>query len=274
MELRCGVIGKENKLMNINCKFCGAAVDSSAKICPGCGKVMPAYHGAELKKRSQFSGENERDGLTNNRMRVQTPYAAMRSGRQMDKLDENYGTPKARREHVPENYDPRKDIIKQPFSVGTGSGKQANQSKLSAGLSYIIKMTLIILVGLVLYAVLRVYLVTKASYDFKLDEGITLASKNYGEAFDNYFEEKRWWFDFSINKVTFKGTNGDGEEYYMVFGRTDDGQTAVKELTIDGKKIYNDNNTIMNNYILGTFMAEKKIGHASAIGKGAENMKV
>lgn len=255
-------------VMKINCRFCGASVDSTAKICPGCGKVMPAYHGAQLNKKSQFSNADKHDGLAVARIQVQTPYSATRSGRMMDRLDENYGTPKARREHMPDNYDPRKDNKTIPYTVATGSGKQAQRSVLSSGIAYGIRFILMIIIGLLLYAVIRVYMVTKASYDFDIDKNIKLASKNYGEAFDSYFVESKWWFDFSQNKVTFSGTDSDGRNYSMVFGKDDKGQTVVKELNIDGKKIYNDDNVIMDNYILGTFMSEKEIQHATAMGKG------
>lgn len=258
--------------MNITCRFCGASVESTAKICPGCGKVMPAYRGSELKNQSNFTNANNNDGLTGSRIRTQTPYAANRSGRQMDKLDPNYGTAKARREHLPENYDPRKDRNKQPFQTVAGSGKQKNRSLVSHGLASVIKFVIIIAIGLVLYAVGRVFITSHSNYDFKLDKDIKLESKSYSEAFDNYFEKTKWWFDFSTNKVTFTGTTADGEEYEMVFGRAPDGQTAVTKLYIDGEKIMNEDNNIMSNYILGTFMAEGEIKHASALGKGAENV--
>ena len=260
--------------MKINCRFCGASVDSTAKICPGCGKVMPSFRGSELKNKSQFSNADKHDGLAVARMQVQTPYSATRSGRMMDRLDENYGTPKARREHMPDNYDPRNDKKAVPFTVATGSGKQAQRSILGSGLSYIIRFILLIIVGLVLYAVIRVYMVTQASYDFKIDEKMKLESKNYGQAFDSYFEESQWWFDFSQNKVTFKGVDKEGKEYSMVFGRSDDGQTEVKELRIDGNKIYNDDEKIMNEYILGTFMATKEIKHATAMGTGVTESSI
>ena len=251
--------------MNINCRFCGATVESSAKICPGCGKVMPSYRGAEIKNKSQFSGGENNDGLTRVRSKAQTPYSASRSGRQMDRLDENYGTPNARKERVPDNYDPKAET-KLKYHPPTGSGKQANRSVIGPGLAYIFKFIIIILVGLVLYAVLRVFMVSRAGYDFKLDQNVTLASKSYGQAFKNYFEETHWWFDFSTNKVTFRGVDSDGHEYEMVFGRTDDGQTAVRQLHIDGKKINNSKNNIMNNYIMGMFMVQGEVKHASALG--------
>ena len=259
--------------MKINCRFCGASVDSSAKICPGCGKVMPAYHGVEAGEGSQFSNSNKRDGLTNNRIRTQTPYAANRSGRQMDKLDPNYGTKKARREHLPDNYDPRKEGIKQqPFTTGTGTGKQAYVSKLGNGIGYFFTFILIIMIAFIMYATARVLAVTRSSYDFELGSGMHLANKNYGEAFDAYFKEQHWWFDITCNKVTFRGTNSNGEEYEMWFGRTADGQTAVKELYIDGQKVFNENNRIMEAYILSAFMTEKDIQHATALGKGADTV--
>lgn len=261
--------------MNISCRFCGASVDSTAKICPGCGKVMPSFRGAEIKNKTSLDRQNERDGLTSSRIRAQTPYSATRSGRMMDKLDENYGTPKARREHVPENYDPRIDEKKIPFNSPTGSGKQSNRSIFAPGLATIIKFIVIIGVGMVLYAVGRVFLVMHAGYDFKLDKDVKLVSKNYGEAFDNYFvEEEHWWFDFSRNKVTYRGVNENGEEYEMVFGRTDDGQTAVIELKVDGTKITNEKNNIMKNYIMGTFMVSKGVQHASALGKGVNDSMI
>ena len=259
--------------MNISCRFCGASVESTAKICPGCGKVMPAYRGAELKNRSSFSSADNNDGLTAGRIRAQTPYAANRSGKQMDKLDENYGTPKARREHLPENYDPRKDNSKLPFQAATGSGKQSARSIIGPGIAYLIKFIIIIAIGLVLYAVGRVFITSHSGYDFDLDSDIKLASKNYSTAFDNYFEETKWWFDFSKNKVTFTGKTSDGHEYKMVFGRDEDGQTAVTQLHIDGKKITNEDNNIMKNYILGTFMVQGEIKHASALGKGADEIQ-
>lgn len=254
--------------MKITCRFCGASVDSSAKICPGCGKVIPAYKGAELGKNNQFSTDKERDGLTVSRLVTQTPYAATRSGRQMDKLDENYGTPKARKEHRLENYDPRKDTKTSPYSTGTGSGKQASRSFISNGVANIIKFIIIIAVGLVLYAVGKVFIVSHTNYDFNLNENIKLESNSYGEAFDSYFEECHWWFDFSTNKVTFRGIDKEGIEYRMVFGRAPDGQTAVKELKIDGKKITTEDADIMSTYILGMFMTPKEIKHVTATGKG------
>ena len=254
--------------MKITCRFCGANVDSSAKICPGCGKVIPAYKGAELGNKNQFSTDRERDGLAVSRLTTQTPYAATRSGRQMEKLDENYGTPKARKEHHPDNYDPRKDTKTSPYSTGTGSGKQAYRSVFSNGLANVIKFIIIITVGMFLYAVGKVFIVSDTNYDFNLNDNIQLESSSYGEAFDSYFEQCRWWFDFSVNKVTFTGIDKDGVEYKMVFGRAPDGQTAVKELRIDGKKITTEDADIMSTYILGMFMTPKEIKHVSATGKG------
>ncbi|ADU20858.1 zinc ribbon domain-containing protein [Ruminococcus albus] len=254
--------------MKISCRFCGASVESTDKICPGCGKVMPAFKGAELGRHNQFSSDRERDGLSPSRLVVQTPYAATRSGRQMDKLDEHYGTAKARKEHHPDNYDPRKDNRAVPFSATTGSGKQANRSIISNGLANVIKFILIIIIGMVIYAIGRVLLVSHTNYDFNLDESIKLESSNYGDAFDSYFEECHWWFDFSQNKVTFRGVDKDGKEYNMVFGRAPDGQTAVKELRIDGKKITTEDVDIMNTYIMGMFMTPKDIKHVSMTGKG------
>lgn len=251
--------------MNITCRFCGATVESSAKICPGCGKVMPSYRGSEMSNKSQFSGGENNDGLTKVRTKAQTPYSATRSGRQMDRLDENYGTPNARKEHMPDNYDPRAET-KLKYNRPTGSGKQANRSIIGPGLAYVFKFLIIIVIGLLLYAVIRVSMVRYTGYDFKLDKDVTLASKNYGEAFKNYFEERHWRFDFSTNKVTFKGVDHDGKEYEMEFGRTDDGQTAVKKLVIDGKKINNDRNNIMNNYVMGMFMVKGEIKHATIWG--------
>ena len=188
--------------MNITCRFCGASVDSSAKICPGCGKVMPSFRGSELKNRSSFSNQDERDGLTQSRTRAQTPYAANRSGRQMDKLDENYGTDKARKEHLPDNYDPKKDLKGSRYSSPTGSGKQANRSFICPGLSYVIKFIIIIIVGLLLYAVGRVFLVTRASYDFKLDESYppSKISIRAGDGFHNLKVISLIW----VFKIPFK----------------------------------------------------------------------
>lgn len=129
--------------MSINCRFCGAVVEGSAKICPGCGKVMPSFRGSEIKNKTSLSRENERDGLANVREKAQTPYSASRSGRQMDRLDENYGTPNARKEHVPDNYDPRTEI-KTKYNQPTGSGKQSNRSVIGPGLAYIIKFIILI----------------------------------------------------------------------------------------------------------------------------------
>ena len=254
--------------MKTTCRFCGANVDSSAKICPGCGKVMPAFKGAELGRHNQFSSDRERDGLAVSRLVAQTPYAATRSGRQMDKLDVNYGTAKARKEHLPDNYDPKKDNKTVPFTTATGSGKQANRSIISNGLASVIRFILIIAIGMVLYAVGRVLIVSHANYDFNLDENIKLESSSYGEAFDSYFEECHWWFDFSQNKVTFRGIDKEGTEYKMLFGRSPDGQTAVKELRIDGKRITIEDTDIMNTYIMAMFMTAKEIKHVSMTGKG------
>lgn len=249
-------------------------MESTAKICPGCGKVMPSYRGAEIKNKSRLSNENNNDGLTSVREKVQTPYAASRSGRQMGTLDENYGKPKAPSGKMPEKYDPKSSDTKLRFNRPTGSGKQSYRSVIGPGLAYIIKFAIIIIIGLILYAVIRVLMVKNTGYDFKLDKDVTLVSKTYGQAFDNYFEEKHWWFDLSQNKVTFRGVDSAGKEYKMVFGRSDDGQTAVKSLTIDGKKISNDKNNIMNNYIMGTFMVQGEVKHASAIGQGVDIDKV
>lgn len=248
--------------MNITCRFCGASVESSAKICPGCGKVMPSFRGAEKNDRSQFSGEDNNDGLTRVRTRTQTPYSATRSGRQMDRLDENYGTPKARKEHMPDNYDPRAET-KLKYNRPTGSGKQANRSVIGPGLANLFKIALLLCLAVLIYAFIRVFMVRQAGYDFKLDKDVTLVSENYGKAFSNYFEETHWWFDIKTNKVTFRGVDSDGKEYEMVFGRTEDGQTAVKQLVIDGKNISNEKNNIMNNYIMGMFMVSKEIKHAT-----------
>lgn len=246
-------------------------MESSAKICPGCGKVMPSYRGAELNNKSQFMGEEDNDGLTKVRTKAQTPYSATRSGRQMDRLDENYGTPNARKERVPENYDPKAET-KLKYNRPTGSGKQANRSVIGPGLAKVFKLILLLLLAAVLYAVIRVVMVRQAGYDFNLDKDVKLASKSYGEAFKNYFEETHWWFDIKTNKVTFRGVDADGHEYEMVFGRTEDGQTAVKQLVIDGKNISNDKNNIMNNYVMGMFMVTGEVKHASALGGNGINI--
>ena len=91
----------------------------------------------------------------------------------------------------------------------------------------IIKFIIIIIVGMGLYIAGSIFRIMNTGYNFKLSKDVEVAS-SYSKAFNNYFEEKHWGFDLSKNAVTFKGKNRDGVEYSMVFGRSPDGQTAVK----------------------------------------------
>lgn len=229
---------------------------------------MPAYRGSEVVFKSQFSSGDRGDGLTASRLKAQTPYAANRSGRMMDKLDENYGTPKARKSHSLDNYDISIDKDKtRAFSGTVGSGKEKGRSIIGPGLANFIKFIIIIVVGMGLYIAGNIFRVMHAGYNFKLDQDVEVAA-NYGEAFNNYFEEKHWGFDLSKNAVTFKGKNRDGLEYTMVFGNSSDGQTEVKELTIDGEKKTVLDGDVMNDYIIVIFTDEGVVKSATSIAKG------
>ncbi|MBQ1432689.1 MAG: zinc ribbon domain-containing protein [Ruminococcus sp.] len=258
--------------MNTTCKFCGASVDSSEKLCPGCGKVMPAYRGSEAVFKSQFSSGDRGDGLTASRLKAQTPYAANRSGRMMDKLDENYGTPKARKVHSLDNIEIDKDKTRA-FTASVGSGKDKTRSIVGPGFANFIKFIIIIIVGMGLYIAGSIFRIMNTGYNFKLSKDVEVAS-SYSKAFNNYFEEKHWGFDLSKNAVTFKGKNRDGVEYSMVFGRSPDGQTAVKELSIDGVKKTELDGDIMNDYMIVVFTDNGVIKHASALGKGVTESSI
>ena len=80
-----------------------------------------------------------------------------------------------------------------------------------------------------------------------------LSCETYGEAVDNFFEEGKWRYHISDNKVVYYGTTKEGEEYVMTFGKVN-GDTVVKRLTIDGKKI--DDDKVMELYVMQMFMAE------------------
>ena len=238
------------------CRYCGAKLDSSAKICTNCGKVVPAFNQNAQKEGYNQFGTPERSKSTI-RDTVKTPYAATRSARQMQAPDEKYGTSTLRRQPDP-GYDPVKAAAqkKVPFVTNASSGKQAHAGVLGPLLGKLIKIVLVLAVILVLFAVVRVLMVRQAKYDFKLPEQIKLESTTYGEAFGKFFKEGKWWYDIKKNAVTYKGTGYDNKEYDMVFGRVD-GQTAVKSLTIDGKIIDSKDDNIMKNYVMGMFMAQR-----------------
>lgn len=235
---------------------------------------MPTYRGSEAIFKSQFSSGDRGDGLTASRLKAQTPYAANRSGRMMDKLDENYGKPNARKSHSLDNYDINLDKDKtRAFSGTVGSGKEKGRSVIGPGLANFIKFIIIIVVGMGLYIAGSIFRVMHTGYNFKLDQNVEVAD-NYGKAFDNYFEEKHWSFDLSKNAVTFTGKNREGVEYVMTFGRSSDGQTEVKELTIDGVKKTILDGDIMNDYMLVIFTAEGEIKNATAIAKGVTESSI
>ncbi len=241
------------------CRYCGAKLDSAAMICTNCGKVVPAYNSSAKKQGyDQFGTPRQDQGAA--RDTVKTPYAATRSARQMQGVESGYADTGKRRSSAPAGYDPVKAAQQQkvPFVTNASSGKRQNTSTLAPLVFNLIKILIVVAILYAGFVFVRVMLVKQAKYDFKLAEGMTLASKNYGQAFDNYFKEGKWWYDFEKNIVTYEGTTSEGKVYKMTFGKVD-GQTAVKTLYIDDKKIDNADGNIMKNYVLGMFMSEKEI---------------
>ena len=59
----------------------------------------------------------------------------------------------------------------------------------------------------------------------------------------------------SLNQVSYEGTSESGDDYVMIFGKND-GQTAVRQMTKNSKKVASD--SIMND-VMGMFMFEKKV---------------
>ncbi|MBR1862965.1 MAG: zinc ribbon domain-containing protein [Ruminococcus sp.] len=257
--------------MKINCRFCGALIDSSAKICPGCGRVAPAFRGSEKKEMKQFGDSND-TGLTPNAKNtpITASHASVREGRRMETPDENYGKPGGKKDHADFDHVKAAQEQRVPFAHNTSSGKFENRSSASAGVGVAIKIIVLLVIAFIVYSLVRVMQVKKAGYDFELEEGMTLPNSTYSQAFENYFESGKWRFDITGNCVTYKGRNSKGQKFEMEFGKVGQ-KIAVVELYIDGEMITGTDN-IMDNYILGMFMSERgKIDGGTAFRRVGEN---
>lgn len=238
------------------CSHCGAVIENGSKICTNCGRMVS---GADIQGKGQerqfssFGGAQGNVPGAGNRAR--TTYAAQRSAKQMKAPTQNYGE-NAKRRQIDPGYDPVKQAAKQkvPFVTNETSGKEKNRSTVRPLLAALVKVALAAAVLYIAFAFVMVMLVRTAGYDFKLAEGVALPCDSYGEAFDNYFEDGKWRYSLKGNKVTFTGTDKDGKEYDITFGKKD-GKTVVKRMLIDKKLISEDK--IMDIYVMGMFMSEK-----------------
>lgn len=257
--------------MKVKCRFCGALIDSSSKLCPGCGRVAPAFRGSEEQELKQF-GDTNASGLTPGAKNtpITASHASVREGRRMEAPNENYGKNAAPQQHADFDHIKAAQQQKTPFVTNSSSGKFENRSRVSSGVGIAIRVLIILLIAAIVYAAFKVITVKRAGYDFKLDDGMTLASSTYGEAVDSYFDGGKWRFDFLSNSVTYKGHNHHGELIEMTFGKLGD-QVVVTELYVDGEMISGTTN-IMNNYVLGMFMAEKgKVEGGTAFRRVGDN---
>lgn len=241
--------------MKSTCRFCGAAVNSQAKICPGCGKVLPAYRGVDLNLESRK--KKREDGLTPDaRINPVNTSASVRAATQIGEADVNYGKAKSTKQN---NIDYLKtlEMTHSAFMTSASSGKFKNQSIFASSLGRAIKFIFILLVVFACYIAIKVTLVMNASYNFKSGYSVesTLPNQNYRQAISAYFEEGHWWYDLGSNRVMYRGTDYRGDKYIMYFDKFN-GQISVTTLYINGVRITGDHD-IMYKYVIVMFRTPK-----------------
>lgn len=255
--------------MKSTCRFCGAAVTSTAKICPGCGKVLPAYRGVDLNLESRK--KKREDGLTPDARINPVTNASVRAATQIGEADENYGKAKASKQN---NIDYLKtlEMTHSSFMTSSSSGKFKNQSIFASGLGRAIRFIFLILIGFACYIAIKVTLVMNSSYHFKSGyiQELSLPNQNYRQAISAYFEEGHWWYDIGSNRVMYKGTDYNGKEYIMYFDKFN-GQMSVTTLYVDGVRIVGDHD-IMYKYVIVMFRTPKDRKSITATGKNISDI--
>lgn len=257
--------------MKSTCRFCGAAVNSQSKICPGCGKVLPAYRGVDLNLENRKKKRNE-NGLTPDaRVSPKTTYASIRSGRQIGVADEDYGKAKASKNN---NIDYLKtlELTHSSFMTSASSGKFKNRSIFASGLGRAIRFLFLLAIAFACYIAIKVTVVMNETYHFKSGYSveITMPNQNYRQALSAYFEEGHWWYDLGSNRVMYKGTDYKGDNYVMYFEKYK-GQMAVTTLYVNGVRITGDHD-IMYKYIIVMFRTPKERKTITATG-GATSLE-
>lgn len=241
-------------------------LEENSKICTNCGKVVAQSKNINQNvSQNQFTDFDNRspvEGRTvRQTQRSNVDYRAQQAQRQANRPNtraDSFDTPASQRSRQSsrsgQGYDPVRYAQQNntPFSANSSSGKE-NRSRLKPLIFTLIKIIIVIAVLYVGFVFVRVYLVSHGEYEFETT--MKLSCENYSEAFDNYFEEGSWKYTLSKNQVSYEGTTKEGEEYVMTF-KSENGQVVVSRLVIDGTAVEQDK--IMDTYILGMFMAEKK----------------
>lgn len=240
--------------MKSSCRFCGASVTSSAKICPGCGKLLPAYRGVDMSVDKKKT-ENDTGLTPNARVSPKNTYASMRSGTKISDPDADYGK-KSNKDHSDIDYMKTLNMTRSSFMTASSSGKLKNRSIFASGFGKLLRWLFLICVAAAIYIAMKITVVMTAGYNFKtgnIDE--VLPNHNYREAISCYFDEGHWWFDIGSNRVMYIGTDRRGDELKLYFEKYE-GQMTVTQLYVNDKRIIGIHD-IMYKYIVVMFRTPK-----------------
>ncbi|WP_124101098.1 zinc ribbon domain-containing protein [Ruminococcus sp. Marseille-P6503] len=203
------------------CQSCHARIDEGMKICPNCGRIVPA--------------EQKREGA-----------AAYQPA------------PKRVYEHPKRRTPPAAQA--QPCSAKvSGEGRKISQpahtqerghKKQGSRLGVLWKFLKAALIVLAVYAVIfavQVFRIRHSSYDFSLDMKMT--RENYGEVIDEYFESGSWSYNPFTFTATYTGENLRNEEYEIKFKAVLG--VDIKSIEIDGEQVRKDD---FETKIMGMFI--------------------
>ena len=227
------------------CTYCGAQLGDSIKVCPDCGRLISIDENKVSAAAHQRREAARR--VYEHPKRVQNTQAGQ--GAVRTRPGPRQQPPQKRRpEPVQEHKRPR------PAPEQMQNTAKKKKSGVGSLIWKIVKKVLLIgiIVGII-YGVLAfamISLTKKASYDFSGVTQMQLEQDSYGEAIDVYFKDGSWSFNMFTFTVSYTGTAHNGDDYVMKFGH-EKGQTVVKEMKVNGKKI--NQKDIMPLYVMGMF---------------------
>ena len=226
------------------CTYCGARLGDSIKVCPDCGRLVGIENSKVSEAAHQRREAARRVYEHPRRVQQQAQQSAVRTRQRPQQRPPQQRSP----EPVHEQHRPRPAPEQMQHTA-----KKKKTSAAAVVWRAAKKVILIGIIAAVIYGVLAFLMISltkKASYDFSGVTQMQLEQDSYGEAVDVYFKDGSWSFNLFTFTVSYTGTANNGDDYVMKFGR-EKGQTIVKEMKVNGKKI--NRKDIMPLYVMGMF---------------------
>ena len=205
------------------CQSCHARIDDGMKICPNCGRIVPAE-----KNRSDAVGYQPapKRVYEHPKRRSSTPPPAQAQP----------CSAKVSNERKKSSYPAHPQE----------TGRKKKRSKLGL-LWKLLKAALIVLAVYAVIFAAQVFRIRHSSYDFSLEMKMT--HENYGEAIDEYFESGSWSYNPFTFTATYTGENSRNEEYEIKFKAALG--VNIKSIAIDGEQVKKDDSETK---IMGMFI--------------------